>query len=83
MNKEELKSYFEKLAEDAGLEPTARQINKFVNLAIELKEEAEITLEELIEEFSNSWSEFVEEIATYMFGIIEEEQEDMEDGIEE
>jgi hypothetical protein len=59
-------------------------------MSIELKEEAEITLEELIEEFSsiapddeNSWSEFVEEIATYMFGIIEEEQEDMEDGIEE
>jgi uncharacterized protein YpuA (DUF1002 family) len=46
MNKDEIKSHLENLADDSGIEITSRQIAKFVNLALELKDEADISYEE-------------------------------------
>lgn len=82
MNKDEIKSHLENLADDSGIEITSRQINKFVNLALELKDEADISYEELLEEFQSispsdedEWADFVEEVADFVFDYISEENE--------
>ena len=83
MNKDEIKSHLENLADDSGVEITNRQIVKFVNLALELKDEADISYEELLEEFQSispsdedEWMDFVEEVADFVFDYIAEENED-------
>jgi len=83
MNKDEIKSHLENLADDSGIEITSRQINKFVNLALELKDEADISYEELIEEFQSispsdedEWMDFVEEVSDFVFDYIAEENEE-------
>jgi uncharacterized protein YpuA (DUF1002 family) len=83
MNKDEIKSHLENLADDSGIEITSRQIAKFVNLALELKDEADISYEELIEEFQSispsdedEWMDFVEEVSDFVFDYIAEENEE-------
>jgi uncharacterized protein YpuA (DUF1002 family) len=83
MNKDEIKSHLENLADDSGVEITSRQIVKFVNLALELKDEADISYEELLQEFQSispsdedEWMDFVEEVADFVFDYIAEENED-------
>ncbi len=83
MNKDEIKSHLENLADDSGIEITSRQIVKFVNLALELKDEADISYEELIEEFQSispsdedEWMDFVEEVSDFVFDYIAEENEE-------
>jgi uncharacterized protein YpuA (DUF1002 family) len=83
MNKDEIKSHLENLADDSGIEITSRQIVKFVNLALELKDEADISYEELLEEFQSispsdedEWMDFVEEVSDFVFDYIAEENEE-------
>jgi uncharacterized protein YpuA (DUF1002 family) len=83
MNKEEITSHLENLAEDSGIEITSRQINKFVNLILELKNESDISYEELLKEFSSispsdedEWVEFLEEISDFTYDLISEENEE-------
>jgi len=83
MNKDEITSHLENLAEDSGIEITSRQINKFSNLILELKNESDISYEELLEEFSSispsdedEWIEFLEEISDFTFDLITEENEE-------
>lgn len=72
MNREEIKTYFESLAQDSGLDLTDRIINKFVNLSLELSQE-DIDVEEIREEFttiapsdSDEWLDFIDEASTYV-----------------
>jgi len=83
MNKDEIKSHLENLADDSGVEITNRQIVKFVNLALELKDEVDISYEELLEEFQSispsdedEWMDFIEEVSDFVFDYISEENED-------
>jgi uncharacterized protein YpuA (DUF1002 family) len=86
MNKDELKSHLENLADDSGIEITNRQINKFVNLAIELKDESVIFYEEILEEFQSispsdedEWKEFIEEVSDFVYDLISEESSEEEE----
>jgi uncharacterized protein YpuA (DUF1002 family) len=90
MNKEELTSHLENLADDSGIEITSRQINKFVNLAIELKDESDILYEEVLEEFQSispsdedEWMEFIEEVSDFVYDLISEEISEEEEQEEE
>jgi len=90
MNKDEIKSHLENLADDSGIEITSRQINKFVTLALELKDEADISYEELLEEFQSispsdedEWMDFVEEVSDFVFDYIAEENEEESEEDEE
>lgn len=90
MNKVELISHLENLADDSGIEITSRQINKFVNLALELKDETDISYEELLEEFQSispsdedEWMEFIEEIADFIYDLISEENSEEDEQEEE
>jgi len=83
MNKEEITSHLENLAEDSGIEISRRQINKFVNLLFELKNESDISYDELLEEFSaispsdeDEWIEFLEEVSDFAYDLICEENEE-------
>jgi len=83
MNKEEITSHLENLAEDSGIEISRRQINKFVNLLFELKNESDISYDELLEEFSSispsdedEWIEFLEEVSDFAYDLIYEENEE-------
>lgn len=83
MNKDEITSHLENLAEDSGIEITTRQINKFVNLILELKNESDILYDELIEEFrsispsdEDEWSDFLEEVSDFTYDLISEENEE-------
>lgn len=86
MNKDEIKSHLENLADDSGIEITSRQINKFVNLSLELMDEVDISYEELLEEFQSiapsdedEWMEFIEEVSDFVFDLISEESEEEEE----
>ena len=87
MDDETLKIHFERLAEDASLDITARQLNKFYNLAKELRNESDISLEELIDEFrsiapsdSDEWEEFIEAISEFLLENIDDNYtDDIED----
>jgi hypothetical protein len=90
MNKVELISHLENLADDSGIEITSRQINKFVNLAIELTDESDIFYEEVLEEFQSispsdedEWMEFIEEIADFIYDLISEENSEEDEQEEE
>jgi len=90
MNKVELTSHLENLADDSGIEITSRQINKFVNLAIELTDESDIFYEEVLEEFQSispsdedEWMEFIEEIADFIYDLISEENSEEDEQEEE
>lgn len=90
MNKDEIKSHLENLADDSGIEITSRQIAKFVNLALELKDEADISYEELLDEFQSispsdedEWMDFVEEVSDFVFDYIAEENEEESEEDEE
>jgi hypothetical protein len=92
MNKDELKSHLENLADDSGIEITNRQINKFVNLAIELKDESVVFYDEILEEFQSispsdedEWKEFIEEVSDFVYDLISDEssEEDEEEKQEE
>ena len=83
MNKDEITSHLENLAEDSGIEISRRQINKFVNLLFELKNESDISYDELLEEFSaispsdeDEWIEFLEEVSDFAYDLICEENEE-------
>ena len=83
MNKDEITSHLENLAEDSRIEITSRQINKFVNLLFELKNESDISYDELLEEFSaispsdeDEWIEFLEEVSDFAYDLICEENEE-------
>jgi hypothetical protein len=83
MNKDEITSHLENLAEDSGIEISRRQINKFVNLLFELKNESDISYDELLEEFSSispsdedEWIEFLEEVSDFAYDLIYEENEE-------
>lgn len=82
MDDETLKIHFEQFAEDSSIEITTRQLNKFFNLAKELRDE-DITFDELVEEFtsvspgdSEEWEEFIEAISEFMFEIINDSYTD-------
>jgi uncharacterized protein YpuA (DUF1002 family) len=86
MNKDEIKSHLENLADDSGIEITSRQINKFVNLVLELKDESDISYEELLDEFKSispsdedEWLDFIEEVSDFVFDYISEENEEDEE----
>ena len=90
MNKDEIKSHLENLADDSGIEITSRQIAKFVNLALELKDEADISYEELLDEFQSispsdedEWMDFIEEVSDFVFDYIAEENEEESEEDEE
>lgn len=79
MDEEIIKSQLEILADDSGIQMTTRQIKKYINLAMELKDEVGISLDEITEELNSispddddDWNEFVEHFAIYLFEIIEE-----------
>jgi len=80
MNKEEIISHLENLADDSGVEITSRQINKLANLALELKIESDLFYEEVLEEFrsispsdEDEWLEFIEEISDFVYDLISDE----------
>lgn len=90
MDKDEIQSHLETLAEDFGLDVTTRQVNKFVNLTLELKQEIDITFEEIVSEFNSialddteDWTEFIEEVADFVFDFINEESDSEFDDSEE
>lgn len=73
MNREEIKSYFENLAQDSNLEITDRVITKFVNLSLELAQDEVCDVEEIRNEFltiapndSDEWADFVDEASSYL-----------------
>lgn len=90
MNKDEITSHLENLADDSGIEITSRQLNKFVNLILELKNESDILYDELIEEFKSispsdedEWMDFVEEVSDFTYDLISEENEEIIEDDEE
>jgi uncharacterized protein YpuA (DUF1002 family) len=85
MNKNEIQSHIENLAEDFGIEITTRQANKFVNLSIELMSEVDICYDEILQEFKSispsdedEWLDFLEEVSDFVYDLISEETEDDE-----
>lgn len=83
MNKDEIKSAVESLAEDALIEISSRKLNKLVNLVAELAEDIDVTLEEIEEDIQviagddvDDWEEFTKELANYILFIEEETQKE-------
>ena len=86
MDKDEIQSHLETLAEDFALDVTARQIKKFVNLTLELRQEADITFDEILAEFQSitpadedDWLEFLEEVSDFVFDLINEQYDEETD----
>lgn len=74
MNKEEIKTYFEALAQDSNLDVSNRLINKFVNMSLELSQDGVDDVDEIKDEFvsiapndEDDWMDFVDEASTYIF----------------
>lgn len=84
MNREEIKTYFETLAQDSGLDVSNRLINKFVNTSLELSQDGVCDVQEIRDEFllivpndSDDWVDFVDEASSHLMGeIIDDECED-------
>lgn len=75
MNKEEIKTYFETLAQDSNLEISNKIINKFVNLSLELLQDDVDSIQDVREEFlnivpdndnSDEWNDFIDEASTFI-----------------
>ena len=90
MNREEIKTYFETLAQDSGLEVTNRIINKFVNLTLELFQEGVEGIEgidEIKDEFlaiapddNDEWMDFIDEATSFVVNeILDEDGEPLEE----
>lgn len=82
MNKDEITSHLENLSEDCNLEITKRQLNKFVNLILELKDESDISYEEIFEELQSiapsdedEWNDFLSEVSDFTYDLVSEENE--------
>jgi len=90
MRKDEIKSQIEILVEDASLDISTRKLTKVVNLAAELLEDVDITLEEIVEDFQkvagddvDDWNEFIQEVSNFVYETIEEELDDSESETED
>lgn len=87
MNREEIKTYFENLAQDSNLEITDKVIIKFVNLSLELAQDEVCDVEEIRNEFltiapdnSDEWADFIDEASSYLVDeILDEECENEEE----
>jgi hypothetical protein len=85
MRKEEIQSRIESLIDDASLDVSSRKVTKLTNLASELMDDVDITLDEIVEDFQKvagddleDWSEFIQEVSNFVFETIEEELGDEE-----
>lgn len=72
MTKEEIKTYFEDLAQDCGLELSTKRINSFANSALELIQD-EADVDEIREELttlspddSDEWQDFIDEATKFI-----------------
>jgi len=89
MDTEKIKSHFEAMAEESGLELTKKKLNSLMQLTREMADEDGISQEEMYSEFEEGfpvhkddeeeWADYLEEAVDYVYDIITEDSDSEED----